>query len=623
MSFTFSTSTREILEQVVREPRMRAMTTIPVFAPQTIGLIFAVYILFATSSYLYISGDLHPALMIIINGIAIYGAFTPLHDATHRSVSGNRKLNDLLGTISCLLLLPGITTRIYRYLHLIHHRFAGDKNKDPDEFFVAVPGILVPFTAPFPDIVWSVWYVKHWFTRPLGERVEYSICISFYIGWHVLWLTSPYAMQFFMLWMVPQRLGAFLVIYFFARIQHPSGVTWERAPFQTTVYIPTNLPLKIAMLGQTVHCLHHFLPTVPFYRYHKAWAAGRVLFEAQNIPIRGFLTPAKEIILPQSESQNWLELEVSAVEIVALDTRSYVFSLPKDAEGSLPSFEAGAHIDIQTQNGLVRQYSLCGSPQDKQNFRIAIKREKAGRGGSNALHEELEEGSIVHIGAPRNNFKLVPNAQETVLIGGGIGITPLLSMAHTLHFQGKAFSFHIFARSQETLAFSQRLSRLPFHDHIHLHFDDGKRAKNKDFSSLVGRWRDGLALYVCGPAGFMSAVIGAGRNQGWPNQDIHSETFVAREIDKSENRPFDVELAKSGRILHIKADEYLIDVLNSNDCGVPCSCTQGICGSCLTPVLSGTPEHRDAILSDEERALGNQMCVCVGRAQGNRLVLDI
>ena len=620
MNFAFTTSTREILEQVVREPRMRAMTTIPVFAPQTIGLIIAVYAVFGTSTYLYLNGYLHVVPMMLINGVAIYGAFTPLHDGTHRSVSANRRLNDLLGTISCLLLLPGITTRIYRYLHLVHHRYAGDKDKDPDEIFVRTPWYLVPFIIPFPDIVWSTWYVRHWSTRPPGERFEFACSLTFYIGFHAFWLSSPYAMEFFLVWMIPQRIGGFLVVYFFARIQHPAGVTWEEAPFQTTVHIPSNPLVTVAMLGQCVHCLHHFLPTVPFYRYHRAWEAGRSLFETQNIPVRRLFSPATEILVPQRETREWQELEVVAVEDVAQDTRSFVFAAPAGADGRLPPFEAGAHIDVRSREGLVRQYSLCGSPSDQACYRVAIKRESEGRGGSKALHEELQTGSRVSIGAPRNNFPLLPDAREYTLVAGGIGVTPLLAMAHTLADQGKRFALHIFAHSRSQLPFADSLEALPFYDCIFLHLGEGP---NKDFASLVGRWQEGRVLYLCGPTGFMSAVIDAGRTQAWPDQSMHSETFVAREIEDSHNRPFEVELAKSGRTLQIGADEYLIDVLNANDCGVPCSCTQGICGSCLTPVLDGIPEHRDAILTDEERARGDQMCVCVGRAKGDRLVLDI
>ena len=620
MNFAFSTSAREVMEQVVREPRMRAITTIPVFAPQTIGLIVAVFVVFTASSYLYLTGNLHPAVMIAINGVAIYGAFTPLHDATHRSVSANRKLNDLLGTISCLLLLPGITTRIYRYLHLVHHRYAGDKNKDPDEIFVATPWFLVPFVIPFPDIVWSTWYIRHWSTRPPGERAEFVGSLAFYMGFHVFWLTSPYAMEFFMVWMLPQRVGAFLVVYFFARIQHPGGVTWERAPFQATVHIPTGAVTQAAMLGQSVHCLHHFLPTVPFYRYHKAWEAGRALFETQNIPVRTLLSPARKIVLPDQQIVDWMSLQVASTEQVAPGIRSYVFRAAGENQLPLPPFAAGAHIDIRTRSGLVRQYSLCGSPSEQDCYRVAIKCEREGRGGSMALHDELLQGAKVDVGPPRNNFPLVPAAQSYLLIAGGIGVTPLLAMAHTLHDEGKDFSFHFFAHSHQQVPFGDSLAQLPFDANISLHVGKGG---NKNFSGLIGPWREGRVLYVCGPSEFMAEVISSGRSHGWPDEDMHSETFVARAIDQSENRPFEVELAKSGVTLQIGADDYLIDVLNANDCGIPCSCTQGICGSCLTPVLSGPPEHRDAILSDEERARNDQMCVCVGRARGDRLVLDI
>ncbi|MCG8416407.1 MAG: fatty acid desaturase [Proteobacteria bacterium] len=622
MAFTFSASTREVLEQVVREPRFRELTTIPLIAPMQIGLIALAYSAFFASTYSYLQGSLNIFVMLTINGVAIYIAFTPLHDATHRTVSRSRAVNDLLGTIACFALLPGITTRIYRYLHLEHHRFSGDRRKDPDEPFVSTHPLLLPFVLAAPDVLWGVWYLRHWSSRPVSERVEFALGSAFYLGLHTVFLSSPYAWQFFICWMIPQRIGVTLVTYFFAHIQHPKDVLWEEAPFQATVYIRCKRLVRYMMLSQTEHCIHHLLPSVPFYRYHKAWQAGKHLFEAQHIPVRTLFGPINELVLPSDEKEQRLSVTVSRISPVAHGIKAFELrALP--GAGPLPAFAPGAHIDVEVPGGAMRQYSLCNASTDSDRYLIAVKKENNGRGGSRAMHEHVVEGQRLSISKPRNNFPLNLSARSYLLIGGGIGLTPILSMAHTLHQSGKPFAVHLCARSRAVLPFSDTLAELPFADRVSVHLDDGDEAQMFEPSRVLGPYRRGRELYMCGPAGFMTWVIGAGRAHGWPDTSLFSETFAQREWKHAENRAFEVELARSGTVLHVGEHDYLIDVLNRAGAGVPCSCTQGICGSCITPVVSGDIDHRDAILSDAERRQGDKMCVCVGRAKSGRLVLDI
>jgi ferredoxin-NADP reductase/fatty acid desaturase len=622
MAFAFSTSTREVLEQVVREPRYRELARIPLFPPAEILLMLAVFSLLYLSTLMYLQGQLPALAMIAINGVLIYASFTPLHDATHRTVSSNRFVNDLLGTISCLPLIPGITTGIYRYLHLEHHRFAGDPLKDPDELFVSTHPALAIFLLPFPDIRWSIWYLRHWSARSNAERLEYCLAIAFYIGVHVVFLTSPYALEFFLCFMIPQRIGLGLVLYFFARIQHPEDVQWESAPFQTTVQIRCNPLSRILMLGQAVHCVHHLLPSVPYYRYHRAWEAGRHLFERQNIPQRGlFLTPPSPA-LPENVASRRIPVQVTAITPVAQDINAYELQALPGAD-ALPAFTAGAHIDVVLAEGLVRQYSLSNSASDEGRYVIAVKCEHNGRGGSRTLHSTVQAGSQLIISEPRNNFPLNASAGETVLVAGGIGATPILSMAHTLWEAGQLFSLHLCAADETRLPFGESLSELPFADRISVHL--GIRDNPQAFSAeaILGNYAQGKELYICGPAAFMASVIEAGRSAGWPDNALFSENFKPRALVATENVAFEVELAHSGKVLQVGEDEFLLDVLNKAKAGIPCSCTQGICGSCVTPVISGDIDHRDAVLSDEEREQGKKMCVCVGRARSGRLVLDI
>lgn len=621
MAFTFATSTREVLEQVVREPRFRAVSTPPLISLHQFGLIALVYAAFGLSTWAWMAGYLHWLPMMVINSVFIYIIFTPLHDATHRSVSSNRKLNDVLGNIAAFIMIPGLTTQFYRYLHLEHHRHTGNKILDPDEVFVASRG-LQRFTAFFaPDFTWLYWFFKRWSERPKSVRREVMVVLTVYVIVHAVGLLGPYAFEFFLAWMIPSRLGFALVIWLFASIQHPEGVRWEDAPFQTTVEVKVSTFGKYFMLGQSVHCLHHLAPNVPFYRYHEAWRLGEQLFRSQNIPNRTIWSECTDIKLPKPATQQWLNAKLERVSVVGADIQSYEF-VPADGS-DWPAFDAGAHIDVRISDKLVRQYSLCNDPSERNRYVIAVKKDVHGRGGSKLLHESMRPGDAVEIGSPRNNFALNLDFQQYVLIAGGIGITPLLSMAHRLWAAGKPFELHICARDQAAQPFADALSEIPFSDAVHVYLDNADIQQRFDAGQILGQYKRNTALYICGPGGFMSSVMQTGEQQGWPQTAMFSETFAPPKIDATENKSFEVFLARSKKTLQVRPDEFLIDVLHGNGHQVMCSCTQGICGSCITPVLEGVPDHRDAVMSDAERNSNKQMCVCVSRAKSARLVLDI
>lgn len=621
MVFTFATSTREVLEQVVREPRFRAVSTPPLVSLHQVGLIALVYLVFGLSTWAWMAGHLHWLPMMVINSIFIYAIFTPLHDATHRSVSSNRTLNDVLGTIAAFLLIPGLTTKFYRYLHLEHHRYTGNVITDPDEQFVSSRGLKKLGVFFAPDFFWLKWYFARWSERPASEHREVIAIMTFYAAFHVVGFMSPYAFEFVVAWMIPSRVGFALVIWLFASIQHPEGVRWEDAPFQTTVEMNINRFGKFFMLGQAVHCLHHLAPNVPFYRYHEAWRLGERLFKAQKVPTRTIWTESQDLELPQPVEHQWFKAKVNSVRSVGSGIQSYEF-LP-EAGDEWPAFTPGSHIDVKVDEKHIRQYSLCNNPADKNRYVIAVKKDEQGRGGSKLLHETIQPGDVVEIGAPRNNFPLDMGFEHYVLVAGGIGVTPLLSMAYSLQAANKSFELHICARDEAAKPFADDLQDVPFADAIHFYLDNADMQQRFNIETALGRYKNGTALYLCGPGGFMSAVIQTGETLGWPQAAMFSETFAPPKIDASENKPFEVFLARSKKTLTVPADEFLIDVLHGNGHPVMCSCTQGICGSCITPVLEGVPEHRDAVMSDAERDSNKQMCVCVSRAKSERLVLDI
>lgn len=289
----------------------------------------------------------------------------------------------------------------------------------------------------------------------------------------------------------------------------------------------------------------------------------------------------------------------------------------------LPPFEAGAHIDVHLADGLVRQYSLCNDPRERQRYLISVLKDPQSRGGSQAMHEQILTGQILTISAPRNLFALEPTASRHLLFAGGIGITPMLAMVYALAPQEVPFELHYCFRSSERAAFLPLLAQAPFAERVILHDDSGTQAQKLDAAALLASPDAGSHLYVCGPGGFMSHVIETAKHAGWPAHRVHREFFAAAPINHSADSAFEVELARSGQIFQIPADRSVFEVLDEAGVAIDSSCEQGICGSCVTRVLSGIPEHRDQFLSAAEQAANDQFTPCCSRARTPRLVLDL
>jgi vanillate O-demethylase ferredoxin subunit len=305
-----------------------------------------------------------------------------------------------------------------------------------------------------------------------------------------------------------------------------------------------------------------------------------------------------------------------ALDICSLDL------VPVDGS-ALPGFSAGAHIDVHLPGGLVRQYSLCNPPGETQRYRIAVLRDAASRGGSATVHDQLQVGTVLDIGTPRNLFELDPAAPHHLLLAGGIGITPLLAMAEQLAAQGGAFTLHHATRSRERTPFVAQLATAPYADRVHHHFDDGPATQKLDLAATLRSAPAGSHLYVCGPTGFMEAVLAEGRAQGWDEARLHREYFAAAPTGTAGDGGFELELASSGRVIPVAADQTALAALLAAGLDIPMSCEQGVCGTCLTGVKSGVPDHRDQYLTPEERAANNQFLPCCSRASSARLVLDL
>jgi vanillate monooxygenase ferredoxin subunit len=289
----------------------------------------------------------------------------------------------------------------------------------------------------------------------------------------------------------------------------------------------------------------------------------------------------------------------------------------------LPPFSAGSHVDVVLPNGLTRQYSLCNDPKESHRYLIGVLRDPASRGGSQAMHEGVQEGQLLQISAPKNHFPLAHDAQRSLLLAGGIGVTPILCMAERLAITGADFAMHYGTRSRERTAFYGRITSSSYADKVQFHFDDGAAEQKLDIAGTLATPQSGVHLYVCGPKGFMDAVLNTARLQGWPESQLHYEFFAAEVVKLDTDAGFEVKLASSGRVITVLKDQTVVQALSAAGVEIQTSCEQGVCGTCLTRVLEGVPKHMDLYLTPEEQAANDQFLPCCSRAQTPLLVLDL
>ena len=254
---------------------------------------------------------------------------------------------------------------------------------------------------------------------------------------------------------------------------------------------------------------------------------------------------------------------------------------------------------------------------------IGVLRDPASRGGSQAVHEQVREGDVLTISAPRNHFALAVEARRHLLLAGGIGVTPLLCMAERLAHTSADFTLHYATRSAGRTAFRTRLQEAAWADRVHLHNDDGAEAQKLDLACLLAQPEAGTHLYVCGPRGFMDAVLDTARARGWPEAQLHYEFFGAQVEASATDGAFEVKLASSGRVIPVAKTQTVTQALTAAGVDVMVSCEQGVCGTCITRVLEGAPDHRDSYLTPDEQAANDQFTPCCSRSRTPLLVLDL
>lgn len=285
----------------------------------------------------------------------------------------------------------------------------------------------------------------------------------------------------------------------------------------------------------------------------------------------------------------------------------------------LPPFTSGAHIDLHLPNGLSRSYSLTSLPEQRDRYCVGVGLDASSKGGSRYIHTQLRPGQVLDVDPPRNNFPLEESAARTVLLAGGIGVTPILSHARRLAELGKDFVVHHAVQERSRAAFTEALGALGAC--YHLHVDAEHAGAVLPLPELVAQQPDGTHFYCCGPEGMMNAFEQA--TATLPPEQVHVEYFVARQQATSgPEAPFTLVLQKQGVALEVPPDQSMLEVLLNHGYQVPNSCRDGICGSCETRVLEGLPDHRDSVLSASERASNKTVMLCISRCQGDRLVID-
>ncbi|WP_343231126.1 2Fe-2S iron-sulfur cluster-binding protein [Thalassovita aquimarina] len=328
------------------------------------------------------------------------------------------------------------------------------------------------------------------------------------------------------------------------------------------------------------------------------------------------LVPARKIV---NEEPPMFPVVITKRQDLSNSVVLFEFARPDGTP--LPEWDAGAHIDIVVAPEYLRQYSLSGDPADNSRYQLGIQREEKGKGGSKLLHQVFKEGRTIFISKPHNHFPLDEDAELTLLMGGGIGVTPMIAMAHRLHALGKDFVLHYSARSREQSGFAKVLQDMPWAENVAFHFSS--ETGRADLDELIPTHRPGMNLYTCGGDAYMASIFETARQKDWPENDLSREYFSVPEQPDRENFAFEIELKKSGRVIEVPAEKSATDALAEAGIHVDTKCSDGICGVCACNLVSGEVDHRDFVLSAEEREKKVIPCCSRAAGEGARIVLDL
>ncbi len=315
-----------------------------------------------------------------------------------------------------------------------------------------------------------------------------------------------------------------------------------------------------------------------------------------------------------------MQVRIKRISFEAESINSYELVAP--GGGDLASFTAGSHVDLHLPNGMIRSYSLVNDQRERHRYVVAVNKDAASRGGSAFIHETLHAGDIITISRPRNNFVLQENVPHSVLIAGGIGITPLLAMIRRLQALGRSWELFYAARTPAVAAFLDELDALRSGapGNVNLHFDQEPSGRMFDLAAIVDAAPADSHLYCCGPAPMLEAFEAA--TAGRPAAQVHVEYFKAKDKPAAEGG-FEVKLARSGRTIFVEPGKTILNALLDAGLAVSYACTEGVCGTCETRVIDGLPDHRDLFLGKEEQAANTTMMICCSGSKSRTLVLDL
>jgi tetrachlorobenzoquinone reductase len=319
-------------------------------------------------------------------------------------------------------------------------------------------------------------------------------------------------------------------------------------------------------------------------------------------------------------SESIMQVRVKRITYEAENINSYELVAPRG--GDLAPFTAGSHLDIHLSNGMIRSYSLVNELHEQRRYVIAVNRDPASRGGSKFIHDNLRVGDIITISHPRNNFALHEDAPHSVLIAGGIGITPLLSMIRRLEVLGRSWELYYAARTRFSAAFLEELNTLRPNVHLNLHvnFDQEPAGRMLDLNAILNGVPSDAHIYCCGPVPMLEAFEAA--TAGRAPSHIHVEYFKAKEKPAADGG-FEVKLARANRTISVQPGKTILDALLDAGVTANYACAEGVCGTCETKVIEGIPDHRDLFLSKEEQAENKTMMICCSGSKSNTLVLDL
>ena len=319
-----------------------------------------------------------------------------------------------------------------------------------------------------------------------------------------------------------------------------------------------------------------------------------------------------------------LNATLHAIELLADGILGFDF---RPSDGAIwPAPTAGAHIDLHLPNGLVRSYSLTNRPGESKRYVVAVSRDASGGGGSRFMHDNLRVGQKLPISEPRNNFPLATSSSHSIFFAGGIGITSIWSMVQSVAQTGKPWTLHYAARALENAAFVDELQHFASQHNgsVHMNFDGGVKEKMLDLEAIVAAAGLDTEFYCCGPIPMLKAFEQACHSR--PKDKVHIEYFAAPKVAQpgpATDGPFRVVLSKSKRTVEVAPDCTILDALLNEGVDAPYSCMGGVCRACETVVLQGVPDHRDFVLSEDERDAGDRIIICCSRAKSDELVLEL